>query len=155
MKILIVVPTIFIFCLFCFAVCEDKCWGRVCAEPISFKLLDKLTQQDLVFGTIPRYTIDSMQLNRSPDFTLGYHMNHLSNINTIGYNYLVISTGRATPDTTYLRLAYNDIDTLIITYAYEQKDCCDNFGGYGKITSIKYNGVIATKDSLAYKFEKQ
>ena len=154
MKILTFTLTIFIISLFSFATCEDKCFARVCVEAINFKLIDKLTQQDLVLGANPRFSPDSMQLNKSPDFSLGYHPNYLSTVNQTGNN-LIASTGISARDTAFLRLAHNDIDTLIITYAYDQKECCDNFGGYGKIVSIKYNNLLAAKDVDIYKFEKQ
>lgn len=153
MKIWIFILAIFIILQFCFATCESKCWQVYCADPINFKLTDKFTQQDLVFGTNPRFKTDSMQLNKSPDFTIGYHPNYLSTVSGSSLG-LLTSTGKTAHDTCYLRLTFTDIDTLFINYVYDNNDCCNNFGGYGKIVSIKYNGQTAAKDGENYKFEK-
>ena len=154
MKILLFIAAVFLIISFCFATCESKCWGLACSDPINFKLIDKVTQQDLVFGASPRYQLDSMQVNRSPDFTIGYTANYLSTVKG-NYSGLLTSTGKGAIDTSYLRLTFNDIDTLVISYIYDKNDCCNNFGGYGKITSLKYNGVLASKDGENYKFEKR
>jgi hypothetical protein len=71
------------------------------------------------------------------------------------YNGLQISTGKGAVDTSYLRLTYNDIDTLIINYLYEDRECCSSVNGYGKIASVKYNGKVAVKIGEVYKFEKE
>jgi len=154
MKIWLFILSAFLIISFSFATCESKCYDRICTDPINFKLIDKLTQEDMVFGAIPRYTVDSMQLNKAPDFSLGFTMNFLGRV--IGnYEGLSTSTGVFSVDTAYLRLTYNDIDTLVISYIREQSDCCNNYGGYGKIVSLKYNGLVAIKDGTNYKFEKQ
>ena len=153
MKIWLFILSAFLIISFNFATCESKCFRTICVESINFKLIDKLTQVDLVFG-IPRYKLDSMQLNRSPDFSLGFTMNFLGRVGG-SYDGLSTSTGVSAVDTAYLRLAYNDIDTLLISYTREHTDCCNNFGGYGKIVSLKYNGQQAIKDGANYKFEKQ
>ena len=155
MKIMLLILGVFIIISFSFATCESKCWGKRCSDPINFKLVNKLTQQDLVSGANPKYHIDSMQLNRLPDFNLGiYNINFLSRVYG-DINGLSTSTGVSSVDTSYLRLTSTDIDTLVISYLHEEKDCCGNFGGYGKIVSIKYNGQVAMKDGINYKFEKQ
>jgi hypothetical protein len=95
-----------------------------------------------------------MQLNRSTDFSLGYHVNFLGRVFKIGYN-LATSTSNRAIDTCYLRLTSNDIDTLTIKYVFDKDDCCTNYGGFAKIVSINYNGQTAMKDGENYKFEKQ
>ncbi len=132
---------------------EDKCWGAPCADNINFQLIDKTTQQDIVFGINPKYKIDSMQLNLKADFRIGIHENGLATV-TGDYRGLQTSTGKRPLDTAYLRLTYIDIDTLVISYTHEPKNCCKALGGYGKIISIKYNGQLAQKTGDYFKFEK-
>jgi len=134
-------------------VIEEKCWGSSCSDPINFQLIDQITQQDLVFGGSPKFKLDSMQLNKKADFTIGYHSNYLSTV-TGDYHYLQTSTGNGSVDTSYLRLTYNDIDTLITAFVVENTECCRQYGGYGKIAGIKYNGKAATKIGNYFKFEK-
>ena len=137
-----------------YTACEDPCYGRSCADVINFKLIDKATQQDLLFGVNPKYKIDSLQLNLKPEYTLGVYANLAGRVYG-NDGYLSISTSIPEDDTTYLRLAYNDIDTLSIQYSFEENDCCSKFGGYGKIISIKFNGKTALKEGEYYKFEKE
>jgi hypothetical protein len=136
------------------AACEKKCWEVNCADQLNFQLIDKSSQLDLVFGITPRYKLDSMQLNKLPDFSLGHHQNFLGSIHGDSHG-LYTSTGDHPVDTTYLCLTFNDIDTIIINYIYEVNRCCTSFKGYGKINGIRYNGKIAAKKGEFYKFEKE
>jgi hypothetical protein len=137
-----------------FATCEKKCFNTRCTQNIGFVLTDKVTQQDLVFGANKKYSRDSMQLNFKPDFRLGVHENFANDVYLIPTNnqLLFTNTGREAVDTTYLRLAYNDIDTIIVQHSREQNDCCTS--GFGRIVSIKFNGLPARQTGDVYSFEK-
>ena len=132
--------------------CEDKCWGAECAETITFKLFDKTTGQDLVSGVNPTFYWDSIQLKSQADFEFG--TNHLLGDVYENSRLLNIFTKRAAADTSYLRLSYTDIDTLIISYTYQRQECCGTVGGFGKINMIKYNGQTAQKTGTYFTFEK-
>jgi hypothetical protein len=134
--------------------CEAKCWQVRCSDELNFQLVDKSSQQDLVFGITQKYRLDSMQLNKLPDFKLGLHQNFLGRI-TGDYHGLHVSTLEYPIDTSYLRLTFNDIDTITIHYIYEANKCCTSYKGYGKIGAIKYNGKTVIKNGEFYKFEKE
>ena len=132
---------------------EDKCFSFSCTEQFNFQLIDTITRGDLVFGFNPLFKLDSMQLNKAPDFILEMHYHFLGRVSGSPYG-LTTSIGEFTVDTSYLRLTYNDIDTLIINFTRAANDCCTSAGGYGKIVSIRYNGKLAQKSGDNYLFEK-
>jgi hypothetical protein len=132
---------------------EDKCFGSSCTDQINFKIIDKTTGQDLVFGSSPIYKIDSMQLNSAPDFSLGINGSYVSRISG-DYHGLSTTPGNGSIDTFYLRLTHNDIDTLAINFTLTTDECCTSSGGYGTIVSINYNGKVPQKSGDNYLFEK-
>jgi hypothetical protein len=132
---------------------EGKCWKATCSDPIVFRLLDKATQQNLIFGTNSKYKLDSLQLNKRPDFRIGQYDNLLSEVSCDSERLFTASGEYA--DTSYLRLTHTDIDTLVINYIRENNQCCVPYGGYGKIGLIKYNGKVAQKNGDIFKFEKE
>ena len=133
---------------------EGKCWKATCSDPIDFRLIDKATQQNLIFAVNSTYKLDSLQINKRPDFRIGYHENFLSQV--VGdTTRLYPLVGLEYPDTLYLRLAYNDIDTLVIDFIRQRNECCTVYGGYGKIGAIKYNGKVAGKVGEIFRLEKE
>jgi hypothetical protein len=160
MKQLTITTAIVLILAYSLAGCEAKCWQAKCTDDIVFQLVDKATQQNLVFGPGKKYSKDSMQLNKVPDFNLGITGNLLANVNVDNSKTspvsLIFTTGKPVAGNSYLRLSYNDIDTLTIEYSYEETKCCKGSNMYGKPGSIKYNGLPATVGNNGiYKFEKQ
>ena len=154
MKLLTSTLILLSFLAFYLTSCEAKCWQVRCSDELNFQLVGKSSQQDLVFGVTQKYKLDSMQLNKLPDFNLGFHQNFLNSITGDSHG-LHTSMGGYSVDTSYLRLTFNDIDTIIINYIYEVNKCCTSYNGYGKIGTITYNGKTVTKNGEFYKFEKE
>ena len=126
-----------------------ECLNTICEEQIQFRIIDKVTKQDLVFGTSPKYKVDSLYFKQHPDTALssGYYSSVFVYLqtslisNTIPY------------DTIYIRLSANDIDTIMITRKNESSSkCCPN--GFKRITNIKFNGAYATSEGRNFLFEK-
>ena len=152
MRVRILIASLFSVFIFSFSDCGQKCFGESCSDTINFKLIDKTTQNDLVFGPAPKYKLDSLQLNKDVDFNLGRHSNFIGTVSG-NWNRLQAST-YAPIETMYLRLSYDDIDTINVQYQYIENDCCENVNGYGRIQSIFYNGQTAEKVDDNYRFIK-
>ncbi len=114
--------------------CIDE--GDSCADSFLFNVVDKASGQNLVFGSSAVYDSNSVYLvtNRP-----GYQgkMSY-PNINRFKSALLI------PVDTFYLRLSANDTDTLLMQYDFVKSKCCVN-EVYGRVSGIKYNGIITEK----------
>ncbi len=129
-------PFVFISC--------DPCMGeRICADPFSFKIVDRITQKDVVFETPSKYNRDSVYLLT----TLPGYGGTRAQIDSLKFtNSLLIPV-----DTFFLQLNDVDTDTLLMKYDYLKTSCCQHFG---ILQSIKYNGVPAKQQGKIFVFEK-
>ncbi len=126
---------------------RDPCLSiRTCADAFAFKVVDKLSQQDLVFGSPSLYSPDSVYLLTN----LSGYTGKMSRVDNSEF----ISTLVIPADTFFLRLTSIDTDTLLISYDYVKTKCCNSLKGYGKIQSIKYNGINTFKEGHTFIFEK-
>ena len=153
MRVRILIASLFSVFIFSFSDCGNKCFGEYCSDIINFKLIDQNTQNDLVLGAPPKYKLDSLQLNKAVDFNLGKHSNFIG-IVSAGGDRLQVSP-YVPRETLYLRLSYDDIDTINIQYQYVENDCCESVNGYGRIQSVSYNGQTAEKVGGNYIFLKK
>lgn len=138
--LLVLFPVLFCHC--------DPCLSeRACADSFAFKLVDKASRQDIVFATPSIYNRDSVYLLT----TLPGYIGSIAMVDNNRFkSRLLIPT-----DTLYLRLTSTDTDTLLMKYDYEQTKCCNmNPRGFGKLQSIRYNGLNATKEGETFVFEK-
>lgn len=133
-------PLLFISC--------DPCLSmRSCADTFSFKIVDRLSGQDLIFGTSPIYSSDSVYLLTN----LQGYAGSFSRID----NNKFLSTLLIPTDTLFLRLTSTDTDTLFLSYDYVKNKCCNySSRGYGKLQSIKFNQTIAIQEGQTYVFKK-
>ena len=139
-----------LFCLLpalLFIAC-DRCMSiRSCADPFAFKIVDKSSGQDLVFGTSPVYNQDSVHL-----FT---NLSRYGNGNFLRVQNNTLMSGLVDPiDTLFLKLTSTDTDTLFLSYTYIERECCFSPKGFGQLRSIKYNKNIAIKEDDIYVFKK-
>jgi len=153
MRVRILIASLFSVFIFSFSDCGQKCFGESCSDIINFKLIDPNTQNDLVFGAAPKYKLDSLQLNKAIDFNLGKHSNFIGIVSG-NWERLQVST-YAPIETMYLRLSYDDIDTINVQYQYIENDCCESVNGYGRIQSVRYNGQTAEKVGDRFIFPKK
>jgi hypothetical protein len=141
-RILIVasMPVILISC--------DPCYFERgnCADLFYFRVVDKVTQQDLVFTSSPVFQKDSVFLTTN---RVGYTGSMSFTDSTRFMSRLSIPV-----DTFFLRFGANDVDTLLMKYDYVKVKCCKMASGYGKIQGIKFNGVLAKKAGDTFIFEK-
>jgi hypothetical protein len=131
-----------------FSAC-DNCIGfnGRCADEFSFKIIDKTTRQDAVFGANPIYNKDSVYL--FSDY--GGYIRRLSqsHIDKLVYAAYIPF------DTMYLRLTHTDNDTLIMNYEFIDSRCCNGrYKGFGKLKTILFNGSTAGKEGETFVFEK-
>lgn len=126
----------------------DPCYGNrgVCAEQFFFKIVNKLTRQDLVFGTSPVYQRDSVYLLT----TLTGYPGRMSFYDSTKF----MSTLLIPVDTFFLRFSSTDSDTLIMNYDFVKQKCCFNPRGFGRVNGISYNGISAAKTAGVFVFEK-
>ena len=127
----------------------DPCLGvgfTNCADEFSFRIVDKTSKADLVFSPTPTYQKDSVYLTTK---LVGYS-GAMSRIDVNKFT----STLLIPVDTLFLRISSTDIDTLVLTYEFMKMKCCSNKDGYGKLRSIKFNGVVADKPGNIFEFEK-
>jgi len=126
----------------------DPCLGMLgdCAESFNFRIIDKATREDIVFGQNPTYNHDSVYL-----FTTlpGYTGRFSSVSNNKFSSFLSIPV-----DTFYLYLNSADTDTLLMKYDFVKSRCCKAGHGYGKILEIKLNGIVAKKQGDIFVLEK-
>ena len=133
-------------------ICIESCdpclgTGYSCADPFSFRLIDKITQQDLVFSPTPVYPKDSVYLTT----TLQGYTGPQSYTDSNKFNSMLLIP----LDTFYLRISATDTDTLLMSYHFVKEKCCNySSRGFGKLFSIKYNGVVAPKSGETYLFKK-
>jgi hypothetical protein len=116
-----------------------------CADSFYFNVVDKITGQNLVFGSSPVYNADSVYLTTTRQGYLG-KMSYAGNDK-------FQSTLLIPVDIFYLRFSATDTDTLMIQYNFVKDHCCAS-GQYGKVGSILYNGVEAEKVNDVFIFKK-
>jgi hypothetical protein len=128
----------------------DPCLNeRTCSDIFSFKIVDKISKQDLVFGFTPVYRADSVFLTTKLPGYLG-PMSYADSVKKNFNSRLVIPV-----DTFFLKIGSGDIDTLSMTYEYVKSKCCNyTEKGYGQIRGIIFNGILATKEGDNYIFYK-
>ncbi len=126
----------------------DPCYGErgVCADLFFFRVVDKTTGEDLVFRPLPVYSKDSVYLTT----TLAGYYGAISSADTDKF----ISRLAIPVDTFYLRISINDNDTLLMSYDFRDTKCCNTKRGFGKLTSIKFNGINANKQGDVFLFPK-
>ena len=124
----------------------DACLGIGCTENFNFRIVRKISGEDLVFSQNPIYKKDSVFLFSE----LYAYLVPMS----LSDNTKFSSTNGAPVDTLYLRLNSIDIDTLLLNYNLVKIKCCKEYGGYGKITGINFNGIMAKKQGDVFLFEK-
>ena len=116
-----------------------------CNGEFSFKIVDKFSHQDLVFGSGARYNPDSIKVldtnDSIPTSFIQASQNKL-------YCYI-----NGPGDTLYLRLNATDTDTLLLSFRNTKRTTCCPSGGRD-ITQIKFNNLQTKQDSLAFVFEK-
>lgn len=129
---------VLIYLLIFISSCE--CVVKVCAAPFSFRVVEKQTQKDLVFGPNPIYQKDSVHIQET-------HVFHVQNKGFI--------CDLVTPiDTLYLKLSSMDMDTLVLTYKFNDSQCCPNPKGLATVTSMDFNGKRAPTREGYFIFEK-
>ena len=128
----------FVFCLvllcLSFIINSCECVVQICADSFMFRLLDKQTHKDLVYGDNPRYVEDSVFVVWQPGSSDRMSF-------PTGAKFMNNMVGPA--DTLYLHLSPNDYDTLVMTYSYRQTRCCNAPKGFAMVSSIQFNGMPA------------
>ncbi len=116
----------FIFHIFLLQGCE--CVVPSCSQITGFTLIDRVSKNDLIFGSNPLYFKDSMGIktNQIPYFTPVASMDSAS---------LYLPDA----DTIYLRLNSFEVDTAIVSYSHTKADyCCHN--GHSSPTYLVFKG---------------
>jgi hypothetical protein len=113
---------------------------KICGGDFMFRVVDKQTRTDLVFGANPVYLKDSVFLEFRPG--TGSISSSISG--------KFMSNALAPYDTLYLHLSPTDYDTLVLTFHYKRSKCCDMPNGYGTVTSIQFNGTPAPFEEGSY-----
>ncbi len=140
----------FLFCLlFILSSCDPCVDNRLCADVFSFKIIDKISKQDVVFGPAKIYSTDSVYLTtKLPGYSGSMSFYDSSNKRFQSRLYYP-------SDTFFLRMSFADNDTIIVNYEYIKSKCCEySLSGYGQIKHMQYNGTMAAKLGENYIFEK-
>jgi hypothetical protein len=127
----------------------DECIGTGfgdCSDLFSFRVVDKVNHQDLVFGQNHLYNPDSVHLFANLP---GY-----SETVSLADSTEFMSTLPTPLDTFFLYLNSVDTDTLLMKYDFKKEPCCRMKPGYGKITEIKFNGAVAEKQGDTFLLPK-
>jgi len=115
--------------------------GRPCADVFSFRLVDKITEKDLVFSTVPTYQKDSVDLTSKRPGYLG----SLSRTDGNKFTSTILL-----PIYLFLRISSAEIDTLVLAYDFVKTKCCKSNEGFRKLQSIRFNGVVANRVGEIY-----
>jgi hypothetical protein len=99
-------------------------------EPFKFKIIDRDSNEDIVFTINPRYHRDSIRL-----FYFGTEGEIEIPLDTIGYDRHRVFSTQTLPLISaiefrkdfYLQLSFNDIDTLLIDVKQIDLECCTVF----------------------------
>jgi hypothetical protein len=127
----------------------DRCIGTGfgdCAESFSFRIVNKITQQDLVFGRNRVYDPDSVYLFT----TRPSYPGRWSSVDSNRF----LSLLPLPLDTFFLYLTSADTDTLLIKYDYVKAPCCRIDPGHGKVLLIIYNGIAVRKQGDIFELPK-
>jgi hypothetical protein len=140
--------TVLVFLLFTFSNC-DPCLSLHCTDPFAFKIIDKTTRKNLVFGAPSIYSADSIYLWPNLNGYAG-SLARTDSLNNKFTSDLVIPK-----DTLYLRVTSADIDTIIMNYERIKNKCCDSRAeGYKRIRGMRFNGRNVVKEGDNFIFEK-
>ena len=116
-----------------------------CNGEFSFKVVDKISHEDLVFGPGSRYNPDSIKvLNTNDSIPTSFVQATQNRL----YCYI-----NGPGDTLYLKLSATETDTLLLSFRTTKRTTCCPSGGRD-ITQIRFNNLQTKQDSLAFVFEK-
>ena len=138
-----------VFLLIILSSCDPCVDNRLCADVFSFKLIDKISKQDLVLGPGRVYSTDSVYLTTK----LPGYSGSMSSYDSVNKRFQ--SRLSYPSDTFFLRVSFADTDTILVNYEYLKSKCCEySLSGYGQIKNMQYNGTMAAKVGENYIFEK-
>lgn len=116
-----------------------------CNGAFNFKVIDKVSHKDLVFGAGARYSSDSIKMINTNDTIPQSFVDHSQN----RLDCYISGSG----DTLYLKLNETDVDTLLLSFRTGRHTlCCPS--GQRNVTGIRINNVAAKQDSSVFIFEK-
>ena len=129
-----------VFVQSCECVVKPPCNGE-----FSFKVVNRATHQDLVFGPNAVYSVDSIKMLNTNDTIPPSFV-------TQGFNHLDCYIN-GTGDTLYLKLNASDIDTLLLSFRNTRHTTCCPSGGR-VVTGIRFNNIQTQQDSSVFILEK-
>ena len=116
-----------------------------CNGEFSFKVVDRVSHKDLVFGADARYSLDSIKMINTND-TIPQSI-------VYGFQNRLNCYINGPVDTLYLKLNATDTDTLLLSFRSTRHTTCCPSGGRD-VTGIRFNNIQAQQDSLVFIFEK-
>ena len=116
-----------------------------CNGDFRFKILDKITGQNLVQGPGAKYSLDSIKILPGRDTIPPAFVYAVENI--------LICSLNGPGDTLYLRLNASDTDTLLLSFEHIRRSLCCQSGSRA-VTGVNFNGIQTRQDSLAFILQK-
>lgn len=128
----------YLFLIACILACEP-CVAVKCSYSMSFfhvSFLDKITQQDLYFGTSAVYDVDSLKIySVQGEDSIFYSVskNFVNNQDSV----LSFQTLDAV-ETLFVQFSASDIDTIHLSYVDQSSECCP---GSMQLNHLLYNNT--------------
>ncbi len=108
----------------------------------TFKIVDRVTERDLIFGQFKRYDLDSIKLfSLSGNDTIFYNLYGSSYTGSTQDSLMYSTFNYTRVSTVFVKLSSSDIDTLSLRYQIiDPKSCCEECS-YPDLVSYNLNGV--------------
>ncbi|MEO7444571.1 MAG: hypothetical protein ABIT96_11430 [Ferruginibacter sp.] len=120
------------------------CMGTKCQQDynsIRFRLLDKITGQDLVFGSAAPYRASQLKLySLEGNDTIFHRVGAGIYPQPGGDSILFADFDYRKKSQAYLQLNNNDRDTLLLTYNIVETSCCESFT---RVAVAQFNNATA------------
>jgi len=144
-----------LLCIFTISSC---CLGnRKCNQGFTsatFRIVNKLTSQDLVFGSNAIYNSRNIQFFSLKNLDTTFHIPSIVSNSSFGQDSVFfIDFGKQLLETVYLNLNNADIDTLSLLYTREDgSPCCDY---YINIKPLSFNNTYLETTTTGITFLKK
>ncbi len=140
----------FIYLISIFSIASCCLGNRKCNQGFTgatFRIVDKLTSQDLVFGSNAIYNPRSIQFFSMKNLDTTFHLTSIVSHSSFGQDSVFfIDFGKQQLETVFLKLNNSDMDTLSLLYTrVDGSPCCDD---YVNIKPLSFNNTYLETTTL-------
>lgn len=105
----------------------------------TFRIVSASTGTDLLFGPNKIYDKEQLKFYAINGTDTTYFEPRALKTENTGYDSILVVRFSSQPEVAYLQLSNNDVDTIQISYATTNSECC---GTISEIVNYRYNNAV-------------